>query len=106
MAEKFNSEGLLGYVLFFLAAPIAFGLGTIAVSIQCQPANAVVARALIHDKLKTASSTVVPVVGMNCDHYTNRFFGLLPKTRGSVSNVQAMVTTNGSYTKTALLPKT
>ena len=99
MTQKFNNEGLLGYVLLFLAAPILFGWGTIVVSVQCQPANAVVAQVLVNDKLKTASSTAARLVGMNCDYYTNRFFGLLPKTRGSVSNVQAMVTTNGLYTK-------
>ena len=99
MTQKFNNEGLLGYVLVFLAAPILFGLGTHAVSVQCQPVNAVAAQTLGNDKLKTASTTAVPVVGMNCDYYTNRFFGLWPKTRGSVTNVQAMVTTNGPYTK-------
>ena len=96
MTQKFNNEGLLGYVLLFLAAPILFGWGTTAVSVQCQPANAVVAQALVNDKLKTASSTAVPVVGMNCDYYTNWFFGLWPKTRGSVSNVQAMFTPKDS----------
>ena len=99
MTQKFNSDPILGYVLFFLAAPFLFGLGTTAVSVQCQPTNAVIAQTLANDKIKTASRTAVPVVGMNCDYYTNLFFGLWPKTRGSVSNVQAMVTAIGRTAK-------
>ena len=101
MVEKLNKKDLAGYALFLLVAPFLLGLGTTAMSIQCQPANAAVGQRLSHDNLKTALPTAVPVMGMNCGYYTDLFFGLWPKTRGSVSNVQAMFTPKDSTSRGA-----